>query len=291
MTAAITPPVTPRPSDWLLGHACNIHSQSGEDGILAEIFRLIPATGPRWAVEFGAWDGRNLSNTCKLLTRDGWHGVLIEPEPGKYAQLTAFYAANKNVTCLREFVTFEGPGSLDSLLARTSCPERLDLLSIDIDGNDYHIWDSLRRVHPKVVVIEFNPSIPHNIAWTQPRDMTVRQGSSLRSITELASAKGYELVCATELNGIYVAREYFERFAITDNSLDTLHTDRQYITQVFQLYDGTLVWHGCKQMLWHNVPIRAERMQVLPEKVRFFVDSALPADQRKLLDEELPKLR
>jgi hypothetical protein len=273
----------------------NFFSQSGEDGIVAEIFKLIPEVGgpshARWCVEFGAWDGKKFSNTANLLLNENWHGVMIEAEPGKFKELTACYAGNSKVACLNEWVTFEGAGSLDSLLAKTAIPEKFDLLSIDIDGNDIHIWDSLKKYRPRVVVIEFNPSIPHNISWAQARDMSVRQGSSLKAIVELGRAKGYELVCVTELNAIFVLRELFAAFGISNNSMDELHKDTQYITQVFQLYDGTLVWHGCKQMLWHGVPIKDEKMQVLPAELRFLNDSALDGEKRKMLDEGLRKLR
>jgi hypothetical protein len=276
--------------DWLLDRAQDFYSQSGEDGILQAIFDFLPNTGARWAVEFGAWDGKKFSNTCHLVTSHGWHAVLIEANESKFAELRKTYAGNNKAHCLREFVTFEGASSLDALLARTPIPVDFDLLSIDIDGADYFVWDSVQRFRPKVVVIEFNPSIPHNIAFTQPRDMAVRQGSSLRALTDLAMAKGYELICATALNGIYVRREFFSRFGIADNSLDALHKDTRCLTQVFQLYDGTLVWRGCKELLWHGVPIKPERMQALPEHLRFFMDSDLPEEKRRLVS-ELSKYR
>ncbi len=268
----------------------NIYSQSGEDGIFEAIFECIPAgqTG-RWAVEFGAWDGKKFSNTCNLISHHDWHGVFIEANAVKFEKLVANYADNPKAICLNAFVTFDGPESLDSILTSTTIPVDFDLLSIDIDGADYYVWESIHRYRPKVVVIEFNPSIPNDIAFVQPRDMQVRQGSSLRAITELARAKGYELICVTELNGIYVRREFFSLFGIEDNSLDALHQDKQYLTQVFQLYDGTLVWHGCKQLLWHGIPIKPERMQVIPANLRFLPDPEMPAEQRRLMREEMPK--
>jgi hypothetical protein len=276
----------------LLRRAKNVYSQTGEDGILEAIFQHISPTGSApWAVEFGAWDGKKFSNTCNLLMHRGWHGVMIEANPSKHAELVQTYAGNAKVHCLNAWVTFDGAGSLDTLLAATRIPQDFDLLSIDIDGNDYHIWDSVKQYRAKVVVIEFNPSIPHNISFVQERNMLVRQGSSLLAIAELGKRKGYELVCVTELNAIFVRNDFFEAFGIRDNSLDTLHKDTQYITQVFQLYDGTLVWRGCREMLWHGVPIKPERMQVLPTHLRFLPDSDLPPEKRALLEAELPRLR
>ncbi len=283
-----------RPSDWLLGHAKNVYSQSGEDGILQAVFEKLPASAGgrgRWAVEFGAWDGKKFSNSCNLVSHHGWNGVFIEANDAKYAELLRTYEGNQRAVCVKAFINFEGDSSLDAVLARTPIPEDFDLLSIDIDGNDYHIWDSVRRYRPKVVVIEFNPSIPHNISFVQPRDMSVQQGSSLRALADLGAAKEYELICVTELNAIFARRELFNAFGIRDNLLDTLHKDTRYITQVFQLYDGTIVWQGCKQLLWHGVPIKPDRMQVLPPQLRFFVDPELPPEKQKLVNEELPKYR
>lgn len=283
---------SPKAPDWLLGHAKNVYSQSGEDGIFQALFERIPAGKEgRWAVEFGAWDGKKFSNTCNLVSHHGWHGVYIEADPRKFEELLTTYRGNERAVCVKAFITFEGASSLDAVLSNTSLPTDFDLLSIDIDGNDIHIWDSVVRYCPKAVVIEFNPSIPHNIAFVQERNMNVRQGSSLRAIADLGKRKGYDLVCVTELNAIFVRSEFFAAFEIDDNSLDTLHKDTQYITQVFQLYDGTLVWRGCTQMLWHGVPIKPERMQVLPPELRFLPDPELPPAQRKLIDEELPKYR
>jgi hypothetical protein len=293
VTIAETPGAPAAPvAGWRLGHAKNVYSQSGEDGIQQAVFERIPKTGPdRWAVEFGAWDGKKFSNSCNLVMNHAWNAVFIEANPAKFDLLTRTYADNTRAHCLKAFVTFDGDSSLDALLAGTPAPPDFDLLSIDIDGNDYHIWESVRRYRPKVVVIEFNPSIPHNISFVQPRDMKVQQGSSLLALNELAKAKGYALVCVTELNAIFVRAEFFPAFDIVDNSLDSLHKDTQYLTQVFQLYDGTLVWHGCKRLLWHGVPIKDDRMQVLPPHLRFLVDPELPPEQQRLVREELPRYR
>jgi hypothetical protein len=276
----------------LLRHAKNVYSQTGEDGILQAVFERVPASvAGRWAVEFGAWDGKKFSNSCNLVMHHAWHGVFIEANPAKYELLLQTYAGNSRTHCLKAFVTFDGDSCLDALLAATPAPVDYDLLSIDIDGNDYHIWESVRRYRPKVVVIEFNPSIPHTIAFVQPRDMKVQQGSSLKALNDLGMAKGYALVCVTELNAIFVREDFFPAFEICDNSPETLHKDTQYLTQVFQLYDGTLVFHGCKRLLWHDVPIKDERLQILPPELRFLVDPELPPEQKRLVREELPKYR
>jgi hypothetical protein len=166
------------------------------------------------------------------------------------------------------FVSFEGDQSLDAIFARTPLPHEFDLFSLDIDGNDYHLWESLNVYLPRVLVAEFNPSIPDSISFIQPRDMSVYQGSSLKAFVELSARKGYELIAVNAGNAFFVKREILPKFAIEDNSIAALHTDHEYETQIFQLYDGTIVLAGNTELIWHRVPMDVSRMQVLPKHKR-----------------------
>lgn len=255
----------------LITAAKNIYSQTGEDGIIERIFSII-GTENKWCVEFGAWDGTHYSNTANLIRNQGWSAVLIEADARRYRDLVAAYKDNTKVLPLNRFVQFEGNATLDALLAQTAAPKNLDLLSIDIDGNDYHIWDSLKVYTPRVVVIEFNPTIPAEVDFVQPRNMRVTQGSSLLAITNLAKTKGYELVAATDLNGIYVRRDYFPRFGIADNSPAQFKNHKQE-TQLFQLYDGTVMIRGAHRLLWSEVNMSPRHLQVIPRMFRIFPDN------------------
>ena len=77
----------------LLDFAANTHSQTGEDGVLAKILQTLSATD-HWCVEFGAWDGRHLSNTCNLIENSGYSAVLIEPNSKRFADLTELHRKN-----------------------------------------------------------------------------------------------------------------------------------------------------------------------------------------------------
>ena len=105
-----------------------------------------------------------------LCLSSGWHGVLLEGDASKFTDLQQRYDKNKQVTCINQPVAFEGDKCLDSLLKATTVaavPIDLDLLSIGIDGNDYHVWDGLSAFSPKLVVIEFNPTIGNNVIYIQ----------------------------------------------------------------------------------------------------------------------------
>ncbi len=254
------------PND-LLSFARNVTSQHGEDGIIERIFAII-GEDSKWCVELGALSGKRDSNVWCLIKEKGWSGVLIEADKTQFERLQKEYASISHAHCLNTFVSFEGDDSLDHVFARTPLPKDFDLFSLDIDGNEYHLWESLVDYRPRVMVVEFNQTIPNDVTFIQPRDMRVFQGTSLRAFIELGKRKGYELVAANEVNAFFVRKELFLKCGITDNSIDTLHTDHQYQTKLFQLYDGTLRISGYDRLLWHKLPIDIEKLQVLPRRAR-----------------------
>lgn len=254
-------------SSDLLAFRRNVTSEYGEDGIIEQIFEIVGEES-RWCVELGALNGTHHSNVWTLIKHKGWNGVLIEADKTYYEKLRAEYADCPHAHTVQAFVSFEGEYSLDAIFSRTPLPHEFDLLSLDIDGNDYHLWESLSKYMPRVLVIEFNPSIPDSISFVQPRDMDVFQGSSLRAVVDLSKEKGYELIAVNEGNAFFVQSALFPRFGIEDNSLERMHTDHRYETQVFQLYDGTLVYAGNTNLIWHKKPMDLENMQALPENDR-----------------------
>ncbi|CAM9162390.1 unnamed protein product [Heterosigma akashiwo] len=172
----------------------------------------------KWCVEFGAWDGKHLSNTWSLINEHGWSSVQIEGDPEKFQELAARYCENPKVTCIQTLVDFEGASSLDAILSATAIPKDPDVVCIDIDGADYHVWESLETHNPKLIIVEFNPTIPNHVAFVQPRSMSVHQGSSLLALVDLGKRKGYELVCCTLFNAFFVPRRHLPLFQLPDNS-------------------------------------------------------------------------
>ncbi len=253
-------------------YEANVTSQCGEDGVIRRALDVIGASDG-WCVEFGAWDGRHASNTYALISDAGYSAVLIESDPARFAALQRTHAGRSGVIALRRVVGFEGPDRLDRILAETPVPRDFDLLSIDIDGNDFHVWDAVADYRPKLVVIEFNPTVPNEVDFVQPRDTAVTQGSSLTAITRMANAKGYRLVHATVVNGIFVDEAYFPRFDIVDDTPAALRADLSLVTWLFQTYDGRLHIAGNRRLRWHDVPIDPRRLQVVPRRLRTF-----PAD-------------
>lgn len=257
------------PSPPLLPYEENINSQCGEDGVIRRALEVIGACDG-WCVEFGAWDGRHASNTYALIDRKGYSAVLIESDDARFVDLQRTHAERTGVIALHRLVGFDGPDRLDGLLAGTPVPQDFDLLSIDVDGNDYHVWDAVQDYRPKLVVIEFNPTIPNEVDFVQPRDMAVSQGSSLTAIARMANEKGYRLIHATVVNGVFVDEAFFPRFGVADDSPAALRADLSLVTWLFHTYDGRLHLAGYDRLRWHDVPLKAERLQVLPHGLRTF---------------------
>jgi hypothetical protein len=247
----------------------NVTSHQGEDGMIAEIFRRIGATN-KWCVEFGALNGTHDSNVWGLINNEGWSGVLIEADRTYFEKLTEVYRDVPRAHCLNVFVSFEGENSLDAIFARTPLPKDFDLMSIDIDGNDYHVWESLKEYRPRVVIVEFNPTIPNDIEFVQPRDMSVQQGCSLLAFVNLARTKEYDLVATTGANAFFVLSNLVPQLGLEDLSIDALHPDTEYYTRAFQLFDGTIMLDGYQELLWHRVPISHEKIQVLSARERVY---------------------
>ncbi len=257
---------------WLLEHASNVTSQNGEDGIIAKILEVIGV--PRgWCVEFGAWDGRHLSNTYNLIANKGYWAVMIEGSATRFRDLEATFKDNPRVVPLHAFVGFTEADGLDTILARTPIPEDFDVLSIDIDGNDYHVWNAVTRYRPRVVVIEYNPTIPTAVDFVQPPDLSINQGASITALCRLAAQKGYELVSTTIHNCLFVRREFFAAFGIADNSVASLRADESMVSYIFNGFDGTVFIRGYGALGWHGVPYREKRMQLIARPFRRFPDT------------------
>jgi hypothetical protein len=214
---------TPDPTG-LRKFAIPSYSQWGEDGLIRYVLNHLPVTD-KWCVEFGAWDGIHLSNTYDLVKNAGYNAVFIEGNSLKFESLQENMASYPNVLTIFKFVEVEGNNTLDNILMQTPITKNLDLLSIDIDGNDYHIWKSLQFYSPKVVVIEIKQTEKPGVikinnknsetSWTEG-------GTSISSMTSLANEKGYRLLAAFGFNAFYIKQEFYGLFFDRDYSIEDI---------------------------------------------------------------------
>jgi hypothetical protein len=190
-------------------HGYKVWSQNDEDGILAEIFRRIGTARPGQPgsfIEFGVSDGREC-NTLKLLV-EGWQGLWLEMDPDLCGRMRRIFAAPLAEGRLELKQTSVSAENIDALLASSSVAAagEVDLLSIDIDGNDYHVLKAI-SLRPRVLVVEYNGKFPPPMDLVIPYDPAHRWdgsdygGNSLQAIANLAARKGYRLV-GTNITGV-----------------------------------------------------------------------------------------
>ncbi len=211
-------------------------SQGGEDGIIAEICRRLKIEKGSF-VEFGAWDGVYCSNTYTLAQR-GWSGVYIEGDRERAETLAKNLREFENCTPICSFIMAEGDQRLDAILSETALSKDFDLLSVDVDGNDYWLWKSLTDYQPKIVVIEYNSNFGPTESKTIPYDSghmfdeTMFYGASAAALNGLGREKGYTLVAyTTGLNLIFVrsdlAEGHFEPVQVESIPTRRLHVQRR----------------------------------------------------------------
>ncbi len=184
----------------LLRHGFKVYSQHDEDGMIEEIFNRIGVTD-RFFVEFGVGDG--LENCTLYCLLKGWSGVWIDGSAICYEDILrnmAPFLQERRLSVKYSFITAE---NIESLFSEMKVPREFDLLSIDIDRNDYWVWEAIQHYQPRVVAIEYNASFKHTVACAVPYDGNATWngtnyfGASLKAFEHLGRAKGYSLVgCA-----------------------------------------------------------------------------------------------
>ncbi len=215
-----------------------MQSQWGEDGVIAEIFKRIGTTS-KVCVEFGAWDGKYLSNVWNLWHDKGWSAVLIESEKERIEQVAKEYKEFTKVQAVAAFVEPTGKNSLDAILDRTIQDIVPDLVSIDIDSDDYYIFENFHKHLSRVIVIEYNPTIPPHIELVQAPGQYF--GASALAQLKLAHKKGYKLAYLTTTNLILVQDKEFSKLGIKEVELTIDNFPKDTVTYVMTGYDGTPV--------------------------------------------------
>jgi hypothetical protein len=208
----------------LSDYSKNIHSQFGEDGIIEKIFSIAEPSS-RVCVEFGAWDGFYLSNTANLWT-NGWKGILIEADEKKFVSLKT-NVGKYDCRCINQFVNYEGSNTLENILVREGITEPIDFLSVDVDGDDYYIFQSLEKIKPRVIACEYNPTIP--IHMDLKSDKGGNFGCSALTLVQLAERKGYRLISMTDTNCFFIISSEYGKFNDFDTSLESIAPTRHLV--------------------------------------------------------------
>ncbi len=180
-----------------------VFSQNGEDGVICELLRRLQVE-TAFFVEFGIGDG--LQCNCLFLAEVlGWHGLWLEASEAARSAAER-WRDRKGIAVAQRFVT---PDNVNKLFQEHVVPDEPALVSIDIDGNDYYVWEALES-RPLLLVIEYNSSLPTDPATRLvqvysegggPWGQTDYFGASLGALEALGRRKGYRLVY-TDLTGV-----------------------------------------------------------------------------------------
>lgn len=199
----------------LNAHEFRVFSQNGEDGVIQFLLSRVNVGNERF-VEFGVGDYSE-ANTRFLALHDHWSGLVIEGNSRDVTRLKrdpTFW--RYDITVVSAFITKE---NIDQLLAENGMTGEIGLLSIDVDGNDYWVFDAISVVRPAIVIIEYNHRFGPDRAVTVPYNPEFRRdrahyshvyyGASLRALCLVAQRKGYAFVGCESfgVNAFFVRRD------------------------------------------------------------------------------------
>jgi hypothetical protein len=202
------------------------YSQADEDGILLVLFSVLGAS-TKLCVEICAGDGAEC-NTANLILNHGWHGLLVDGNPKLVEAGRRFYSkARQTYPYPPRFVcSWVTRAGVNGLLTSNGFDGEIDLLSIDLDGVDYWIWEAIEAVTPRVVVVEYQDILGPERAWTVPysdefssasypktEGMPNFAGASLAAFVKLGRRKGYRLVGVNR----YGYNAFFVRNGLADD--------------------------------------------------------------------------
>jgi hypothetical protein len=192
-----------------------VYSQWGEDGIIQFLLRHVPIER-RIFVEFGV-ESYVEANTRFLLVNDNWSGLVLDGNEQNIAAIRRdpIYW-QRNLKAVQAFVTRE---NINDLLASNGVTGEVGILSVDIDGNDYWVWEAITVVQPAIVILEYNGRFSPDRSVTVPYDPAFQRskahhshiyyGASLAALTKLSASKGYALVGSNSIgsNAFYIRRD------------------------------------------------------------------------------------
>lgn len=196
-----------------------VYSQFGEDGIIQFIINNIDIKNKIF-VEFGV-ENYEEANTRFLLENNNWKGLVIDSskENIKHIKNKDYYWKNQ-IVAVCDFIKVS---NINQIFEENDMKGKIGLLSIDIDGNDYWVWESIEVISPDIVIVEYNARLGYDKSLTIPykedflrsaNQDKILYGASLKALYNLGKAKGYSLV-GTNKNG---NNSFFVKNELIDNT-------------------------------------------------------------------------
>ena len=193
-------------------------SQWGEDGIIDWLVERLSGI-PETFIEFGVSDYRE-ANTRLLLQLRNWRGLVMDGSEANIRSIQAqdlYWRHELTARC-----AFIDRDNINQVIAASGLQGDIGLLSIDIDGNDYWIWQAIDAVSPVIVVCEYNAVLGDRCALTVPYRADFQRtrehhsnlyfGASIRALVALGKSKGYSFVgtTSTGCNAFFVRNDHAE---------------------------------------------------------------------------------
>jgi hypothetical protein len=199
----------------LASNEFRVFSQWGEDGIIQFLINNIKIDRKLF-VEFGA-DNYKESNTRFLLINNNWAGLVMDSNENSINCIKndSIYW-QYNLKAVRSFITKD---NINNLIRENGIKGEIGLLSIDIDSNDYWVWQAIDVISPAIVIVEYNFRFGKERAVTIPYDENfdrskahysmIYYGASLKALFLLAKEKGYTFVGCNSAgcNAFFVRRD------------------------------------------------------------------------------------
>lgn len=223
----------------LSDHAHDLYSQFGEDGMVDYAFRAMGEGGQR-CVEFGAADGLSCSNTARLWRNRGWQAALIEADPTLHESCRR-NAENhpETVRVINATVSVTNPDhSIDAILAANGFDGNPDLMSVDIDGDDFYVVTNM-KLRPRLLLVEFNPTVPPHIDL-KPAGPGQRFGVGITTLKQAMEWRGWSFIGCSYANAFFVNADDAHHFADLETDPAVLMPAERF-TYLASDYDGQMV--------------------------------------------------
>ncbi len=205
-------------------------SQWGEDGIIDWLVNLIPSINPSF-VEFGVSDYRE-SNTRLLLQSKNWRGLIIDGSEENISAIKSQEIYWKyDIEAKQAFITTE---NINTLISESGFQNDIGLLSVDIDGNDYWVWEAITTINPAIVICEYNTAFGDIYPLTIPYQPDFQRkeahhsllyfGASIQALISLGKEKGYTCIGTTSSG----CNAFFIRNDLAHHVLDSIEKTSIY---------------------------------------------------------------
>jgi hypothetical protein len=203
-----------QPAHSLQDAEFRVFSQNGEDGIIQHIIRQINPSA-RSFIEFGVQNYYE-SNTRFLLLNNNWRGLVLDPDQ-RYIDVIKNSPEGQWRSDLRARQAMLTRENINDIFSEEGFVGELGLLSIDVDGMDWHLWEATTVVNPAIVVIEYNRNFPTDRAIVVPYNPEFDRhaiqphyyGASLPALKLLGKKKGYRYLGASRhrTNAFFIREE------------------------------------------------------------------------------------